>query len=75
MSSNDQMILNSEESKGNDERKNVKFIDTITGSECFNKSQGIAKSHNSINCENDPLNVEDIMQEKENNDDAKDLPI
>ena len=69
MSSKGQMILNtSDESKVNDERENVEFIDTITNksSECFNKSQGIAKSHNYLNYENDPLNIEDIEQEKEN---------
>ena len=48
MSSYGQMILNSDESKVNDGRENVEFIDTITNSECFNKSQGIAKSHNSM---------------------------
>ena len=41
MSSYGQMILNSDESKVNDGRENVGFIDTITNSECFNKSQGI----------------------------------
>ena len=67
MSSYGQMILNSDESKVNDGRENVEFIDTVTSSECFNKSQGIAKSHNSINYENDPLNIEEIKQEKGNN--------
>ena len=67
MSSNGQMIVNSDESKVNDVREKAEFIDTITSSECFNKSQGIAKSHNSINYKNDPLNVEELKQEKVNN--------
>ena len=41
MSSYGQMILNSDESKVNDGREKVGFIDTITNGECFNKSQGI----------------------------------
>ena len=64
MSSYGQMILYSDESKVNNARENVEFIDTITNSECCNKSQGIGKSHNSVNYENDPLNIEDMKQEK-----------
>ena len=74
MSSYGQMILNSDESKVNDGRENVEFIDTITNSECFNKSQGIAKRHDSINYENDPFNIEEIKQEKENNIAGADIP-
>jgi stress-induced morphogen len=75
MSSYGQMILYSDESKVNDARENVEFIDTITNSECCNKSQGIGKSHNSVNYENDPLNIEDMKQEKEKNITIKEKKI
>ena len=67
MSSYGQLILNNDESKVNDGRENFEFIDTIKNSECFSKSQDIAKSHDFKNYENGPLNDEEIKQEKENN--------
>ena len=75
MPSYGQMILNSDELKVNDGRENVEFIDTIKNIECLSKSQDIAKSQDSINHENDPLNFEEIKQEKENNIPIKEKKI
>ena len=75
MPSYGQMILNSDELKVNDGRENVEFIDTIKNIESLSKSQDIAKSQDSINHENDPLNFEEIKQEKENNIPIKEKKI